>query len=147
MAGELGHITVVPNGNPCGCGNSGCVEKYASATAVAAMARNLNLGDLSALDVQRLAEQGNPRALAIWRSAGEHLGTALATLISVFNAPLYILGGGASAAWDYFAPAMFAGQRRRPLWRGEPAASPPALILPDRVAQLQQRRISPIQTN
>ena len=76
MAGELGHITVVPNGNPCGCGNSGCVEKYASATAVAAMARNLNLGEITALDVQRLAEQGNPRALAIWRSAGEHLGRA-----------------------------------------------------------------------
>ena len=39
MAGELGHLTVVPNGNPCGCGNRGCVEKHASATAIAAMAR------------------------------------------------------------------------------------------------------------
>ncbi len=38
MAGELGHITVVPNGNPCGCGSQGCVEKYASATAISAMA-------------------------------------------------------------------------------------------------------------
>ena len=39
MAGELGHITVVPNGYPCGCGSQGCVEKYSSATAVSAMAR------------------------------------------------------------------------------------------------------------
>ena len=39
MAGELGHITVVPNGNPCGCGNRGCLEKHASATAITAMAR------------------------------------------------------------------------------------------------------------
>ncbi len=45
MAGELGHITVVPNGNPCGCGNRGCVETHASATAVTAMAKLLGLGD------------------------------------------------------------------------------------------------------
>ena len=45
MAGELGHITVVPNGNPCGCGNRGCVEKHASATAITAMAKLLGLGD------------------------------------------------------------------------------------------------------
>src|SRR5205823_8658450 len=45
MAGELGHITVVPDGNPCGCGNRGCLEKHASATAVAAMGRMLHLGE------------------------------------------------------------------------------------------------------
>src|SRR5215471_16876691 len=45
MAGELGHLTVVPNGNPCGCGNRGCLEKHASATAISAMAGLLHLGD------------------------------------------------------------------------------------------------------
>src|SRR5450432_1584229 len=44
MAGEVGHITVVPNGNPCGCGNQGCLEKHASATAITAMARLMQLG-------------------------------------------------------------------------------------------------------
>src|SRR5207302_123711 len=44
MAGELGHMTVTPNGNPCGCGNQGCLEKHASATSVTAMARMLGLG-------------------------------------------------------------------------------------------------------
>ena len=44
MAGELGHMTVVPSGNPCGCGNQGCLEKHASATAIVAMARLLSLG-------------------------------------------------------------------------------------------------------
>jgi glucokinase len=39
MAGELGHTTVEPNGHPCGCGNRGCLEQYASATAVVRMAR------------------------------------------------------------------------------------------------------------
>src|SRR5882724_3458348 len=56
MAGELGHLTISPNGNPCGCGNTGCVEKHASATAISAMARLLGLGkDVSAADVYNLA--------------------------------------------------------------------------------------------
>ena len=58
MAGELGHISVVPNGNPCGCGNQGCLEKHASATAVSAMARLMQLGeDLTSKDVYELAKQ------------------------------------------------------------------------------------------
>ena len=63
MAGELGHITVVPNGNPCGCGNRGCVEKHASATAITATAKLLGLGDsLSAKQVYDLAIGGNEKA-------------------------------------------------------------------------------------
>ncbi len=115
MAGELGHITVVPNGNPCGCGNRGCVEKHASATSIGAMARNLGLGDLTAKDVEALAADGDQRAQAIWKSAGEHLGIAIAILINTFNAPLYLLGGGVSAAWDHFAPSMLAEIERRSL--------------------------------
>ncbi len=116
MAAELGHITVVPNGNPCGCGNRGCVEKHASATAIGAMARNLGLGaNLTAQDVHALAEQGDPRAMSVFRSAGEALGIALASLINIFNAPLYLLGGGVSAAWDHFAPAMLAEIEHRSL--------------------------------
>jgi len=114
MAGELGHITVVPNGNPCGCGNRGCVEKHAAAPAIAAMAQLLRLGDnLSAQDVEILAEKGDERALTIWGSMGEHLGIALAILINIFNARMYLIGGGVSGAWPYFAPAMFAEIERR----------------------------------
>src|SRR5580698_8416182 len=59
MAGEIGHTTISPNGYPCGCGNTGCVEKYASATAVSAMARLMNLGhDLSSENVFNLAKSG-----------------------------------------------------------------------------------------
>jgi glucokinase len=116
MAGELGHITVVPNGNPCGCGNRGCVEKHASATAIAAMARLAGLGpDLSAKDVADLAAQGDATACAIYRNAGETLGIALAALINIFNFPLYLIGGGMSAGWDAFAPAMLAEVERRSL--------------------------------
>ncbi len=114
MAGELGHITVVPNGNPCGCGNTGCLEKHASATAISAMAKLIGLGgDLTSEDVFNLAGTGEPRAKAIFESMGEALGVALATLINIFNFPLYLLSGGPLPAWDYFAPAMLAEIGRR----------------------------------
>ncbi len=114
MAAELGHLTVVPNGNPCGCGNRGCVEKHASATAIASMARLIGLGhDLSAEDVFNLAMAGNERAIAIFQSMGEALGVALATLINIFNFPLYLLSGGPLPAWNFFAPAMIAEIERR----------------------------------
>lgn len=110
MAGELGHITVVPNGNPCGCGNRGCLEKHASATAIVAMAHMLHLGEnLTSKDVAGLAAQPGEvgdKARAIWRSMGEALGIALATLVNTFNFPLYLLSGGPLPAWDLFAPEM-----------------------------------------
>jgi glucokinase len=111
MAGEVGHLVVVPNGNPCGCGSQGCVEKHASATAVTSMARLMHLGDnLASKDVFDLAfEDGETGAKAreIWRVVGESLGAALATLVNLLNFPLYLLGGGVLAAWELFAPAMF----------------------------------------
>jgi glucokinase len=114
MAGELGHITVVPNGNPCGCGNRGCLEKHASATAIAAMARLIGLGhDLTSEEVYKLAAGGNERAVAIFRSMGEALGIAVANLINIFNFPLYLLSGGPLPAWDFFAPAMMEEVARR----------------------------------
>jgi len=114
MAGEFGHITVVPNGNPCGCGNRGCVEKHASATAITAMARLLGLGDaLTSKEVYDLALAGNEKARTIFESFGEILGITLATLINSFNFPLYLVAGGVIAAWDLFAPVMLAEARRR----------------------------------
>jgi glucokinase len=110
MAGELGHITVVPNGNPCGCGNQGCLEKHASATAVRAMARLMQLGDeLTAKDIYELAKQSTEKgekARTIWRVFGESLGMALAMLVNTFNFPLYLLSGGVLPAWEFFAPHM-----------------------------------------
>lgn len=114
MAGELGHLTVIPNGNPCGCGNNGCVEKHASATAIVSMARLLSLGeDLSSADVYKLAQEGNFKARMIFEHMGMALGIALANLINIFNFPLYLLSGGVLAAWDQFAPSMFREVERR----------------------------------
>ena len=72
MAGELGHITVVPEGNPCGCGNRGCLEKHASATAITAMARLLQLGEnVPASQVHQLALAGDAR-VAAWQARVAH---------------------------------------------------------------------------
>lgn len=110
MAGEVGHLIIAPHGNPCGCGSQGCVEKHASATAVTAMARLLQLGEnLSSKEVYEVAlgdDSRGTRARQIWRVMGESLGFALAMLISIFNFPLYLLSGGMLPAWEFFAPAM-----------------------------------------
>jgi glucokinase len=114
MAGELGHITAVPYGNPCGCGNRGCVEKHASATAIIAMAKLLGLGDnLTAKAVFDLAAAGNPKAQMIFVSMGESVGIVLAMLINAFNFPLYLIAGGVIAGWELFAPPMIEEARRR----------------------------------
>jgi glucokinase len=115
MAGEFGHMTVFPDGNPCGCGNCGCLEKHASATAIAAMGRMMHFGREinSAADVYALALEGNERAKWVFESMGRALGIALASLINAFNFPLYLLSGGPLPAWHLFAPAMFSEISKR----------------------------------
>lgn len=116
MAGELGHLTVVPNGNPCGCGNIGCLEKHASATAITCTAELMKVTphpNPTAEDIYKLAVAGDWKAQQIFRSMGEALGIALAMLINTFNFPLYLLSGGPLPAWDYFAPAMIEQVSRR----------------------------------
>lgn len=114
MAGEFGHTTVFPNGNPCGCGNTGCLEKHASATAIEAMGDMLSLGDhLSAKQVHELAVAGNTRAKMIFHQMGVALGIVLGNLINIFNYPLYLISGGPLPSWDFFAPPMFQEVERR----------------------------------
>jgi glucokinase len=114
MAGELGHMTVVPGGNPCGCGNNGCLEKHASATAISTMARMMGLGEhLTAKEVFELAIAGDQKARVVFERMGIALGLGLANLVNIFNFPLYLLSGGVLPAWDLFAPAMFNELKRR----------------------------------
>ncbi len=113
MAGEVGHITVVPNGNPCGCGNTGCLEKHASATSIIAHARMLGFDVNSAKEVYDLALAGEQKARRVFEVFGEVLGMALANFVNLFNFPLYLLSGGVLGAWDFFAPAMLEEVRRR----------------------------------
>jgi glucokinase len=114
MAGELGHMTVIPSGNICGCGNHGCLEKHASATAIESMANLVSLGEnLSAKQVYHMAVEGNANALRIFQQMGYALGLALGTLVNIFNFPLYLLSGGVLPAWEFFAPTMLEEIRKR----------------------------------
>ncbi len=127
MAGELGHITIEPrDGVLCGCGNSGCLEAHASATAIARMAEEAvsagrspalvrARGEITAALVYEAAVGGDTEARAIFERMGRALGLGLAMLINTFNFPLYLLSGGVLAAWDLFTPAMFEECRRRSL--------------------------------
>lgn len=152
MAGEIGHITVAPNGNPCGCGNHGCLEKHASATAIEAMAYMMGLGEnLTSRDVFGLAEQGSGNARRVFQRFGSALGMALATLINIFNFPLYLLSGGVLPAWKYFGPPMLAEVERRsftfrntetriePAVLGNEAGLYGAAYLPIQAAELESR--------
>ncbi len=114
MAAELGHITIDPSGNPCGCGNYGCLEKIASATAVEAMSDLMSVGvHLTSLQVYEKAVDGDEKAKMIFRQMGWALGVGIANLINIFNYPLYLLSGGMLPAWDMFAPPMLEEIRKR----------------------------------
>lgn len=127
MGGEAGHITVDPEGALCGCGNNGCLEACASATAIVnAAERMINLGqarELSRIKVEELAltaqhiadaaRQGDPEAGAIYAETGRSLGICIAGLINILNLPLYVIGGGVANSWDLFSPSMFAELERR----------------------------------
>ncbi len=121
MAGEAGHVSIWPDGIPCPCGNRGCLELFASATGIARMAKEtayegrsprtrdlIDRGEpVTARDVARFAEHGDEGALIVYDTVGRALGLSLAGLVNTLNVPLYVIGGGASAAWPLFAPALF----------------------------------------
>jgi glucokinase len=127
MSGEFGHVTVEPEGEPCACGNRGCAEKYASATAILRMAREaIATGDAQLLaaaassdaefgakSIYNLALQGDEHARRIFHTFGRYLGILLADLINVLNLEMFVIGGGVSSAGDAFAPTMFAELRQR----------------------------------
>jgi glucokinase len=116
-AGESGHGPIIPDGIPCPCGARGCLEMYASATAIVRLAAELGIeapgsGEpLTASGVAQLAAAGDERAVRVFDQAGQALGLSLAHLVNALDLPLYVIGGGASAAWQLFAPRMFATLR------------------------------------
>lgn len=116
MGGEAGHIVIDAEGGPkCGCGGLGCLEQYASATAVARMADELlgPSGTRNSRDVALMARDGNVQATKVFQQVGWALGIALTGLINTLNLPLNLIGGGVCDAWDLFAPTMFSELRKR----------------------------------
>ena len=143
MAGEVGHVTVDPNGYPCKCGNIGCAEQYASATAVMRMAREeIDSGnapemeklakgsdiEFSARAVFNLALQGDAAAQRVYDRVGNALGILIADLVNILNLRMYVIGGGVSNGWQAFAPKMFEQLRKRSMVYA--ATAPPDEFIP-----------------
>lgn len=120
-AGELGHMIINFDGPQCGCGNHGCIEAYASATALRrdvkqALAEGVKTTihipegaeeDFGARVVYDAAMQGDAFAIELFRRMGYYLGIAAGTVINVFNPEMIAYGGGLSSAGDLiFQPLM-----------------------------------------
>jgi glucokinase len=112
---ELGHIVIVEDGLPCqgNCPNHGCVETYASGTAIAregkaaaerdpdsALGKALAEGPIVGRTVTDLAVRGDAAAVEVVAQAGRHLGVALASLANIFDPDVFVIGGGVSAVGD-----------------------------------------------
>jgi len=126
MAGEPGHMTVEPEGPPCPCGNRGCLEQFAGATAIVRMAKEAGAsGEAPVLaeaiqdpafvskSVCDLAKAGDGPSCRIFKTVGTSLGIAIAGMVNLLNLPIFVIGGGGSGAWDLFSPSIFEELQKR----------------------------------
>ena len=117
MAGELGHMTIVPDGRACGCGNTGCLEMYASSRGIL-MAYQAERGGLARQEVTSeqvylAARQGDGAAGRAMQAMGRSLGIGIASLINIFNPEMVVIGGGVRDAWELFIDATREEVRKR----------------------------------
>ena len=107
MAMEVGHLTVVRNGRPCGCGGKGCLETYASATGVAARFREKSGKEIAdSSEVFDLAQSGDTQAQEIIADAGRYLGFAIAEAAKLLDVENVSISGGLTGAWSLLHPAL-----------------------------------------
>jgi glucokinase len=117
IAGEFGHMQVVPGGHRCECGNRGCWEQYASGNALVREARSLLsanspiasdlldrvdgvVGNLTGPLITEAARDGDPTARELLAEIGHWLGLGIANLAAAFDPGMFVIGGGVSAAGD-----------------------------------------------
>ncbi|WP_373063770.1 ROK family protein [Gemmatimonas sp.] len=128
VAGEIGHTTIDQNGRRCGCGNYGCLEAYASGTAIAERAREAlsfdqqsilpelvdgNVSKITAATVYAAAAQSDAVALEIVRDTARFLGTGIANLLNVFNPDCVVIAGGVTQAGEALFVPLRQEVRRR----------------------------------
>lgn len=127
-AGELGHISVDPNGPKCGCGNYGCIELFASGPAIAQRAKEYvtrgastklstiaSPEELTAEHVAKAAQEGDLLAQSILTEAGKLLGVALAGVVNLLNPDRIVIGGGVAQAGDILLEPIRWEVKRRAL--------------------------------
>jgi glucokinase len=101
MAAELGHIIIEPGGRLCGCGNHGCLEQYASGTALMRQAREF-VGDdsLTQATLTELLKEGHPDALRALDGVARALGRGITSLVAVTDPQRIVIGGGVASAGE-----------------------------------------------
>jgi glucokinase len=102
VAPELGHLTVVPDGRPCGCGKKGCWERYCSGTALVDTAVEILASQRFPRSVLAAESDGDPVALAAYADLARWLGLGLGMIADVFDPDLIVLAGGVGAASGLF---------------------------------------------
>lgn len=117
VAAEIGHMTIHPNGNKCSCGNIGCLEAHASATAIVEYATshlrtgqesilsslyNGNYFKITAEDIYKSALEGDVLSRNAFKEAGKNLGLGIANTINIFSPEAVILTGGLIGSWNIY---------------------------------------------
>ncbi len=121
MAGEVGHMTIIPDGRKCGCGNTGCLEMYASSRGIVMSYQEGLTGrpgprhaqSVTSAEIYEAAHGGDPLALKVMEEMGRYLGIGIANLINIFNPEMVVIGGGVKDAWTLFINATRAEIRKR----------------------------------
>ena len=129
MAGELGHLPMVPDGDTCGCGLRGCAERYVSGSALERFAKaavrrrpqdatrlmelcNGHIEDLRGPMISKAAQEGDVLGLYSFNKIGEWLGRTMAAISAVLDPDIYVIGGGVIAVGDILLePARQAYER------------------------------------
>lgn len=106
---EIGHLVAVPEGHLCGCGKRGCLEQYASASALTRLDAADGEGGRDSEILAVAARNGEKRAGELFHAAGNHLGYAVATLVLLVDVHTIRIGGGLSRSWDLMEKGFQSG--------------------------------------
>lgn len=128
FAGEIGHIVVRPGGAECPCGQRGCLERYASASAVSrAWAEASGGPDADAADCAKAVASGDERAVRVWQEAVDALADGLVTALTLLDPRTLIIGGGLAEAGETLFTPLREAVRRRVTFQKLPSLVPAAL--------------------
>ena len=116
IGAELGHTNFIPEGKICGCGQHGCLEKYASGTALLEAAKALaasgtpegarlaeleaSVGELTGTEVYQAIQESDPGALRLLNELGNNIGKAVASFAAILDPQMLVIGGGLSVAGE-----------------------------------------------
>jgi glucokinase len=120
LAGEVGHMPVHPDGELCACGQRGCLETYASATAIARRYRAAGGSDAADAPAVVAARGSDPIAVRVWQEATAALGIALAGCTMLLDPAVIVLGGGLAGAGDALLVPVRTELGHRLTWRAVP---------------------------